>query len=235
MRQDSVSPEALALFAKTPIPGNVKTRLQPLLSPAEAAGLYQAFAADAWSKLQQLTPASLYLYSDTASEAYSEWAGEHGRLQRGDDLGDRMAECFADLHRAGHQRILIVGSDSPSLPLDYLRKAFVMLRECDAVVGPAEDGGYYAVGCRQPHPQMFDRVTWSSPRTREQTEAAFRRVGYSLRLLPQWHDVDTFDDLRRLAAEPYLPPHTRAWLDNHAHLFSDVRHHRQQQARACRR
>ncbi len=226
----SASPEAVALFAKVPAPGNVKTRLQPPLGPASAASLHLAFASDTWTMMQQLAPATLYLYSDAESEIYSAWAGEQARLQRGDDLGARMLACFADLQEAGHERILIVGSDVPSLPLEYLLSGFAKLHDHDAVLGPTADGGYYAVGCRAPHPAMFDGVTWSSSHTREQTEVAFQRLGYGVDLLPVWYDVDTSEDLQRLAAEPRLPPRTRAWLDQHVHLVAGGRDGNEQPA-----
>jgi glycosyltransferase A (GT-A) superfamily protein (DUF2064 family) len=146
-----------------------------------------------------------------------------------------MAACFLDLQQVGHQRVLIVGSDIPSLPLEYLRLGLRMLRDCDAVLGPTADGGYYAVGCRRPCREMFDGVTWSSRHTREQTEAAFRRLGYSLQLLPPWYDVDTFEDLQRLAIEPNLPPRSRVWLDEHAHLFPGFAKAQQQPAPLSRR
>jgi rSAM/selenodomain-associated transferase 1 len=230
-----IPPEAVALFAKASVPGNVKTRLQPPLNPVEAADLHLAFAADAWSKIKHLAPAATYLYSDTGAATYSDWAGVQARLQRGDHLGERMAACFLELQQAGHQRILIVGSDIPSLPLGYLQLGLTMLQDCDAVLGPVDDGGYYAVGCRRPLPEMFDGVTWSSGDTREQTEAVFLRLGYSIQLLPSWYDVDTFEDLQRLAGDPNLPPRTRAWLDQHAHLFPVLADNQQQAARTAHR
>ena len=110
-----------------------------------------------------------------------------------------------------------------------------MLRECDAVLGPSDDGGYYAVGCRRPLAGMFEGVTWSSGHTREQTEAALRRLGYSVQLLAPWYDIDTFDDLQRLAAEANLPPRTRAWLDKHTHRFASFAPGLQQPVQSSRR
>jgi hypothetical protein len=111
---------------------------------------------------------------------------------------------------------MIIGSDSPSLPLDYLVLGFQMLCECDAVLGPAGDGGYYAVGCRSPRAGMFRGVSWSTPNTLDDTLAAFGRVGLLTQLMPPWYDVDALSDLQRLAAEAQLPRHTQAWIDAHA-------------------
>lgn len=109
--------------------------------------------------------------------------------------------------------MLIVGADSPTLPLAYLRMGFELLTQVDAVLGPTEDGGYYAVGCRRPHPAMFAGVEWSADRTFEQTEAAFDRAGLSFARLPVWYDIDRYEDLQRLAGEPDIPLNTRRWLE----------------------
>ena len=118
--------------------------------------------------------------------------------------------------------MLIVGADSPTLPPAYLRMGFELLTQVDAVLGPTEDGGYYAVGCRRPHPEMFSGVEWSTDRTFEQTEAAFDRAGFSFARLPVWYDIDTSEDLRRLAREPDLPINTRRWLEGSS-LAAQVR------------
>lgn len=213
---------AIALFAKAPRAGRVKTRLYGVLTPEDAAALQQAFVLDVWNRLRELA-AAVYLYSDIAWKPYQELAGpESARLQRGDDLGDKMFHCFQELARRGHERVLIVGSDSPTLPGGYLRNGLEMLETADAILGPAEDGGYYAVGCRRGHPDMFQGVTWSSAETRQRTEAAFRRAGLSVRFLPNWYDVDTVEDLRRLAADPALPPRTRAWFAERPELAAEI-------------
>jgi uncharacterized protein len=217
MDAQQVPSMAVALFAKTPRPGYVKTRLQPPLTPEEAAALHAAFSADSWERLQLLPGVTTYFYTDELWDAGQRLPGNPAaRLQRGDDLGARMFHCFEDLHRAGHQLSMIIGSDSPSLPLDYLLQGFQMLCKCDAVLGPAGDGGYYAVGCRSPRAGMFRGVRWSTLHTLDDTLAAFGQVGLLTQLMPPWYDVDTLSDLQRLAAEPQLPRHTQAWIDAHA-------------------
>ena len=208
--------DALVLFTKAPVPGRVKTRLQPALSPEQAAALHQAFVEDSWETLQCLGRESIRLFADIDWPRFRELAAPAGiSLQRGKDLGRRMLHCFKDLHNEGHDRIVIVGSDSPTLPGEYLDQAFDQLDKVDAVLGPADDGGYYAVGCRCPRSDMFDRVALSSPQTLQQTETAFRRAGLRSVRLPSWYDIDTPRDLVRLAADPRLPKHTRDWLDRH--------------------
>jgi hypothetical protein len=216
MDAKQVTSMAVALFAKAPRPGYVKTRLQPPLTPQEAAALHRAFSADTWERLQLLPGVTPYFYTDELWDLSDRLPGNpQARLQRGDDLGARMLHCLEYLHRAGHQLSMIVGSDSPSLPLDNLLQGFQMLCECDAVLGPAGDGGYYAVGCRSPRAGMFRGVSWSTHNTLDETLPALGRVGLLTQLMPPWYDVDTLSDLRRLAAEPQLPRHTQAWIDAH--------------------
>ena len=210
------APHAIALFAKAALPGRVKTRLQPHISPEESAELHWAFLRDTWEKLHHAGEAALYLYCDLDWPPAAELARD-GRfaLQTGDDLGERMFRCFDDLARAGHDRLMIVGADSPTLPAEFLLQGIGHLAETSAVLGPTEDGGYYAVGCRRPLPNMFSQVAWSKPWTLAQTQASFRKAGLDTTLLPGWYDIDTVSDLRRLGSEQRLPHHTGKWFEKH--------------------
>ena len=133
-----------------------------------------------------------------------------------------MLHCFEEFQARGHERVLIVGSDSPTLPSAYLEQGLERLCDTDAVLGPSEDGGYYAVGCRQVSPRMFEDVPWSTSSTRVETERAFRKEGLRYEALPEWYDVDTVKDLRRLAADLDIPstemlaPRTKAWFKRNA-------------------
>jgi hypothetical protein len=214
-------PAAVVLFAKAPLPGRVKTRLTPPLSAGQAAEFHRACAHDTWRKIESLAPAGSYFFSDTVWDDYSGLAapGQRG-VQRGADLGARMLNCFQDLHERGHSGVLIVGSDSPTLPREYLEQGLRALEDVDAVLGPTEDGGYYAIGCRRTHPQLLHGVEWSSPETLRQTEANLRALGLRFQKLPLWYDVDTAEDLKRLANEAALPPSVGAWVETHRSLLA---------------
>ena len=213
-------PDALVLFAKAPVPGRVKTRLTPLLTPEQAAEFHWACVWDTWEKVQQVAATSRYFYSDNAWVEGEEPAlPEQRALQRGADLGDRMYNCFEDLRSRGHSRALIVGSDCPTLPLDYIQQGLAALEHSDAVIGPSEDGGYYAIGCREAHPDMFAGVPWSSGNTLRQTEDRLQILGLKVHHLPPWYDVDTANDLKRLAGEASLPPHVGRWIAEHGQLL----------------
>jgi hypothetical protein len=208
--------DAIAIFAKAAIPGRVKTRLQPALPPVDAARLYRACVEDSWALAQQALPDGVYLFSDRRWPAWVELAGEQRfRLQSDGDLGARLFDCFERLAADGFERILILGGDSPTLPPDLIRQGFDALASIeDAVLGPSEDGGYYAVGCRRPRPDMFEQVSWSSETTLQQTVHAFERAGFSIHTLKPWWDLDTPADLDRLLQEPALGPQVAAWAQN---------------------
>lgn len=204
---------ALAVFAKRPIPGQVKTRLTPALSPEAAAGLYWAMVEDTWAMASALPDVELHLFVDQPWEGFDALAEGHPvQLQTGSDLGTRMYFCLEHLTGSSFKRSIIIGTDSPTLPGAHIQAASSLLRDHDdAVLGPAEDGGYYLVGCRRPRPAMFDGVAWSSPDTLAQTRSAFDAQGYRTRLTPLWRDVDSIEDLQRLAQEP-VGPSVQAWL-----------------------
>ncbi len=207
-------PPAIALFARVPVPGRVKTRLLGPLTPEAACDLHRAFVRDLWDSLTALRPRmEAFLYSDQDHPDWRNLAGAHFRLQRGAGLGERLLGCFTDFHAAGFGPLLILGSDSPLLPAAALATWPALLASAPALLGPTTDGGYYAVGCREPDPRMFDQVPWSTAETFAGTVAAFRRLGWEPALLPAHYDVDTPADLARLATEPSLPPHTRAALE----------------------
>lgn len=215
--------QSIAIFAKAPVPGRVKTRLHTCMTAAQSADLHAAFVADTWERVSSVTGVDRYLYCDQPWETFEQLAGpDKFKLQQGGDLGARMVACMQELSTLGYERIVLLGSDSPSLPVDYVEQAFVALNRTDTVLGPAEDGGYYAVGCRRPDPGMFAGVTWSSPDTLRETAASFRAYNLTVTLLADWYDVDTEVELARLAAEPLMPPNTRRWFERNPDIRARI-------------
>ncbi|HEX9454218.1 MAG TPA: TIGR04282 family arsenosugar biosynthesis glycosyltransferase [Candidatus Binatia bacterium] len=216
---------ALAIMAKAPAAGRVKTRLVPPLSYEQAAELYRALLLDQLANLKNFTAAERYIaYAPDDVEALMRDLGgsDYQYLpQRGDDLGARMEHLFSDLQSRGHSRIILIGSDLPALPLQILNDAFTRLSSPDTqvVLGPSEDGGYYLVGMNQPTAAIFENMTWSHDRVLAQTTERLTRLGVGFGLTRRWFDLDTIDDLRRLldpavAAEIAAMPHTRSCLDS---------------------
>lgn len=192
---------ALLVFAKVPRPGTVKTRLTPLLRPVEASRLYTAFLRDTLRTARSLE-AQVHLYvapplPDNGFEGLPNDVTLHA--QAGDGLGARMCTAFADTLRAGYDRALLVGTDHPTLPASFLQQAIHALAAPDRVcLGPTPDGGFYLLGMRAFFPQLFAGMSYSHPSVFADTLARIPRTEAQVTVLPQWYDVDTPPDLRRL-------------------------------------
>ena len=198
--------DALALMAKAPIPGTVKTRLAPPLTLEQAAEFYRALLLDQLEHLTALRSVDLYVaYTPGDAAALIESvtpAAYRCFPQRGDDLGERMTYVFAALWRRGHRNVVLIGSDLPPVPLETLYGAFAQLSgdPSRVVLGPSRDGGYYLVGMNQPAPQIFSGMTWSHERVLAETTEKLIDLGIDFRLLPEWFDIDTVGDIARLQA-----------------------------------
>jgi rSAM/selenodomain-associated transferase 1 len=215
----------LVIFAKAPVAGQVKTRLCPPFSPQQAAELARCFLLDSVERACQLPEVAVYLAcTPTDSEPFfrSLLPFPVSYLpQRGHSLGERELNIFVDLFQRGATRIILIGSDIPTLPLPYLRMAFSLLADdpqCDAVFGPSRDGGYYLVGMRKVHKELFENITWSTATVMDETLAQARKAGLRISFVPTWYDVDDQADMQQLVIELGDPrnssraPHTRALL-----------------------
>jgi hypothetical protein len=213
-------PAALIVVAKRPDPGETKTRLAPPLAPAQAARLYEAFLLDTLDLVRAVPQARPFLAYLPASERdyFRALAPDFTLLcQRGPDLGARLDNALSDCLGSGFARAVIMNSDSPTLPAEYLRRAFAALAEADGVLGPADDGGYYLIGLRRPAPRLLREVQMSTSTAARDTLRLAAAEGLEMAELPAWYDVDTPADLDRLRAElaalpPSRAPHTRRAL-----------------------
>jgi rSAM/selenodomain-associated transferase 1 len=208
----------LALFAKAPVPGQVKTRLVPPLGAAEAAALYRAMLLDILDQ-HAADPFDLSLWH--APPEAGDWFRRHAppryRIlpQRGADLAARMTHLFEAHAEEGFDRIVLRGTDSPTLPADRVRSAFERLETCDLVLCPDPDGGYNLVGLRGACPRLFDLEMSTGDVLRETLERA-REQDLRSALLPPGYDVDTAADLERLAVDVSVErtPRTLRWLED---------------------
>lgn len=201
----------MVLFAKAPIPGQVKTRLCPPLTPDEAASLHGSFVLDSLERSkaatlqQKLALDRILACAPAADHVFFKILGErHGiRLidQIGDDLGAKMHQAASTLFGEGYRRLLIVGTDLPSLPLSIYRDALAQLDRHPVVIGPALDGGYYLLGLTRAVPELFDQIPWSTGEVLTATIARADAAGLSVGQLQPWRDVDTIEDLRSIIQE----------------------------------
>ncbi len=197
------------MVCKTPMAGQSKTRLSPPLSPEECAGLSACFIADVAARLAALAAlggvAPYAVYSPEGSEAALRAllpAGFPLLAQCGGDLGDRMTKAVADLLGAGHAGVVLIGSDSPTLPRSILDAAVEAVRGGDRMtIGRALDGGYTLMGLSKLHPELFRGVPWSTGEVYEATLQRAREIKLPVTNLPAWYDVDDLASLRMLETE----------------------------------
>jgi uncharacterized protein len=189
---------ALAIFAKTPVPGNVKTRLTPPLSLEQGCELYRCMLLDTITRARSLSLDTVIFYQGDA--AYFEEIAPGVRLipQLETELGGRLEDAFDRLRALGYAGVAVIGSDAPDLPLSSITAAFAQMEKGKQVVfGPAEDGGYYLVALRSACGELFTDIPWSGPEVLERSLQKAHAAGLSVGLLPMWYDVDSFDDLFR--------------------------------------
>ncbi|CAG0985593.1 Undecaprenyl-phosphate 4-deoxy-4-formamido-L-arabinose transferase [Burkholderiales bacterium] len=199
----------LQVFARAPEPGKVKTRLARSLGDEPAADAYRDLALHALSVAKQarergvVASIELWCTPDIAHPSLVQWARDAGATlhgQHGNDLGARMRHALGCALARGDVPILI-GTDCPAIDADYLASASEALDECDAVIGPVEDGGYALVGLAR-DVDAFAGIAWSTPAVMSATRAALARAGASWAELPLLWDVDTADDLARWRDPP---------------------------------
>ncbi|PZO13815.1 MAG: hypothetical protein DCF26_16165 [Burkholderiales bacterium] len=197
------APAAVAVMAKAPVPGLAKTRLIPLLGEAGAARAQRGFALQTLATVRAASTGDVRLWcapdaSHRFFRALSQRCGVHTLAQPSGDLGQRMAVAMSHhFAQLPHKPLLIVGTDCPVLTLEHLQQAAEALQTWDAVLIPAEDGGYVLIGLRRLVPEAFARVEWSTPHVLAQTCERLRLAGASWHELTALWDVDEPADWRR--------------------------------------
>ena len=215
-------------MAKAPRRGEVKTRLVPPLSEAEAALLSGCFIRDAAGNILAAAEATAIdgyvAYSPVGSEdLFAALLPEQIRLlpPRRIGLGASLLDAAEDLIAGGYGSVCLVNADSPTLPTAVLVEAARVLAAPGdrLVLGPADDGGYYLIGLKHAHRRLFEDIDWSTERVFRQTLERARELGLDTITLPGWYDVDDIsslrclvDELRDPARTGYAAPHTAAFL-----------------------
>ncbi len=212
--------KVFGLFAKWPKPGAVKTRLAAETSPEWAADVARAFLLDMLDCFASVRVRRILAFApDSEESAFAEVVTGRFQLvpQVNGDLGARLADFFEQQFRAGAQQVVVIGSDSPSLPAEFIDEAFAKLDAADVVLGPATDGGYYLIGCARPLPGLFLGIPWSGPRVLLETMKRASQLDLRLALLEPWYDVDSLADwwmlqghlaALHLAGQAVTLPHT---------------------------
>ncbi len=225
---------ALAVMAKAPRAGTVKTRLAPPLTPDQAAAMNVCFLRDTAENLAMVgakgRAAGVVSYTPVGDERLFDGLlpGEFALIaQRGQEFGERLLATAEDLLACGFGSVCLIDSDSPTVPATAFEQAIAALEQPGdrIVLGPSQDGGYYLIGLKRAHPELFDGITWSTSSVLDETVSAAKAAGIEIRMLPLWYDVDDAASLEFLEAEllcdappgfttmrGYPAEHTRAFL-----------------------
>ena len=205
-------------MTKAPRAGEVKTRLVPPLTSEEAARLNRCFLQDTSTAISvcrsvMTTPNSggsivrgIAVYTPVGAEAeYADILPADFYLlrQRGKKFGERLYLAAEDLFKCGFEAVCLIDSDSPTVPAENFARAIQLLSSPDdrIILGPCDDGGYYLIGLKQLHREVFERIDWSTERVFEQTRERANRIGVRVHELPGGFDVDDRASLRRLCDE----------------------------------
>jgi rSAM/selenodomain-associated transferase 1 len=189
----------IVVIAKAPVPGRVKTRLSPALPAPSAAAVAAAALADTLDAVRA-APAARRVVALSGTLPWPP-PGFYVVAQRGEGLGRRLAAAFVDANRLSPGPVLLIGMDTPQVTAALLGRALVRLSRCPAVMGPAADGGWWALGLQDVgHAAVLADVPMSTSDTGAATLDALRRRGVDVARLPVLRDVDTIADATSVAA-----------------------------------
>jgi uncharacterized protein len=205
-----VSAAAIGIICKAPQPGRSKTRLAGAIGGVAACELSACFLRDVAAVIEAVPDAlgkrGYGVYAPAGTEHIMRQllpAGFGLLLQAGENLGHVLLGATHALLRAGHDCVLLVNGDSPTLPSRFLVQAIETLREPGdrMVLGPASDGGYYLIGLKRPHKHLFTQIAWGTQTVARTTCERAAEIGLATTLLPEWYDVDDIETLRWLREE----------------------------------
>ena len=206
----SAAVAAIGIMCKAPQPGRAKTRLATAIGAAAASELAACFLRDVAAAIDAI-PATLgrrgygvYAPAGTEQMLRDLFPAQFGLLlQAGDDFGDVLFGAVHELLAAGHDCVVLVNGDSPTLPPVLLARAIEALRMPGdrMVLGPASDGGYYLIGLKRPHKSLFEGIAWGTETVALRTRERAAEIGLEARLLPEWYDIDDLETLGWLRDE----------------------------------
>ncbi|MDZ7808315.1 MAG: TIGR04282 family arsenosugar biosynthesis glycosyltransferase [Gracilimonas sp.] len=185
----------LIIFVKNEEAGKVKTRLAKSIGDEEALKVYQKLIEYTHAEMVSLE-INMEVWYSSYIEKDDIWDNNQftKKLQKGDDLGQRMGNAFKTAFENGTQKTVIIGSDNAEITSGIINEAFKSLDETDFVIGPAKDGGYYLLGMNRFYPQIFKGVEWSTKEVFEDTTRIIEQLGRSYTLLSSLNDIDTIED-----------------------------------------
>jgi rSAM/selenodomain-associated transferase 1 len=197
---------ALLVFAKTPKPGKVKTRLLAAVPADVAAALHAACIEDTLRLVRKMRGCDVFVFAAGGTGYFRRLVKKEGSggpmqvlPQRGANLGARMENAFRKCFAMGYREVVVIGTDTPWMGAGRVRGAFAVLKANDVVIGPAEDGGYYLLGMRKMVPEIFRGIPWSTERVMALTLRKIGDLKLRKKLLRRDFDLDRPEDLKRAA------------------------------------
>jgi rSAM/selenodomain-associated transferase 1 len=197
--------KTIVIMTKVPQAGKVKTRLQPFLTAQQSAEISICFLQDTEQKARAVTQNLIIAFSPIEKKNLLIDILQTNPIligQKGENLGERMFHAFEFAFSLNSDAVVMIGTDSPTFPAEFVERAFTLLEtKSDAVLGKTDDGGFYLIGLRKAYKRIFENVEWSSPKTFEQTKQNIENLSLNLREIPVWYDVDTPEDFVKLEKE----------------------------------
>src|SRR3990170_4875312 len=201
----------LGIFFRFPALGKVKKRLADEIGENAALTAYESMLKATIENVSRLEGIDLYGFYEGGiiPPNHPLVKGERGDyinkmpliLQKGNNLGERMCNAIHWLFDNGYQKVSLIGTDSPDLPLAFIKDAFQKLDSYKLVIGPSEDGGYYLIGMKNPFDMLFKNIEWGSDKVLKYTVSKAHSAGISYFLLPEWYDIDDLRSLSRWRLE----------------------------------
>ncbi len=190
----------IAVFAKEPVPWAVKTRLSPPLDGKQAARFAAAFIKDTISMVDSMDEFKnkvLYYYPSSGAGYFEKITGHKWdlKLQEGRGLGERLSAAFDSILKKNGPPAVIVGTDSPGLPISFLRASIRALKRSDIVIGPSRDGGFYLIGISRYFPGLLENIRWSTSNAFSDLINNINSLNLTFHILPEWFDIDNMEDL----------------------------------------
>ncbi len=199
---NKVEDSVLMIFVKNPEKGKVKTRLAAAIGEDAALKVYIYLLNYTKNVAGSLDVKKQVWYSDKIPDD-DLWpsAGFDKKKQKGRDLGERMCHAFREAFQAGHEKVVIIGSDCPEIKKEHLEEAYLLLKQNDVVIGPSKDGGYYLLGMSNFIPELFAGKSWSTEKLIKETEKTLQQLEKRYAKLELLNDIDTKNDLNKSGIE----------------------------------
>ncbi|MBS1517774.1 MAG: TIGR04282 family arsenosugar biosynthesis glycosyltransferase [Bacteroidetes bacterium] len=188
--------EAIIVFAKNPVKGNVKTRLAADIGIDKAHDIYVKLLKHTHDITKDLECGKFLYLTERKDEQLFD-GNYRQELQNGPDLGERMKRAFDEVFKKGFRKILIIGTDCPGLNPEIINTAFEKLNENDFVLGPTDDGGYYLLGMKKTSAYLFEDIVWSTEEVLSETVKRIEKNKKSHFLLNKLKDIDDLEDLQK--------------------------------------